>query len=341
MNLKTQKLLLNTIGCIAFLSIPIISSPDFNTDRNLFTISPFLQNFLRQVLLLVLFYANYYYFLPKLYFSNKKWTFIIISILCFGFIFIIPNIVFPFDFISKDLEEIRPKHINKFPEFHFFDSGVFQFITVQLLSYLIKISLRFDELKTEKLNAEVSYLKAQINPHFLFNTLNSLYALTIIKSDEAPSAVLKLSGIMRYVVTESEKEFVSLDKEINYIEDYIELQKLRMDEATLFSFKINGTPIGKKLAPLLLIPFIENAFKYGLNPEEDSEIVITIDIKETFIKLDVKNKIVVKDISEDLKTEKGIENTSKRLEIMYPNKHQLKIVENKGFYHIQLSIDLI
>ncbi|WP_227658788.1 sensor histidine kinase [Flavobacterium haoranii] len=186
----------------------------------------------------------------------------------------------------------------------------------------------------------MSYLKAQINPHFLFNTLNSIYALTIIKSDEAPNAVLKLSSMMRYVVTESSQDFVPLSKEIEYINDYITLQKLRMNNDVNFSFNFVGNETGKVIAPLILIPFIENAFKYGLNPDEESEIKIELVVLDFNLTLVVKNKMVVDEISKDLKTETGIENTKKHLEYLYPKKYLLEITEIENDYIVSLNINL-
>lgn len=237
--------------------------------------------------------------------------------------------------------DFQKDHGPGMPLFHWLEGGIFQFLFVFILSYLLKINQRFDMIRDEKQAAEISYLKAQINPHFLFNTLNSLYALTITKSDEAPNAVLKLSGMMRYVVTESAQDFVPLEKEINYIKDYIDLQKLRMDDSTKFSFSIIGDPMGKVIAPLLLIPFIENAFKYGLNPEEESEISIAIEINENTLILDAKNKMVVDEVPEDFKTEKGIENTTKRLDYIYPDQHKLVFSEQNKTYHIHLKLELI
>lgn len=340
MTKATRNITLHLLGSLAFLSIPIFSSPDFNTGQNLLHIGPFLQNLTRYFLLLIYFYLNYYYLLPKLYFQNKKIIFFTITFIGLLVILKIPDVLFPFDFhLHEPKHEMRREPPNML--FHFFEGGFFQFLFVVIISYLFKINYHFDLIKNEKQVAEISYLKAQINPHFLFNTLNSLYALTIIKSDEAPNAVLKLSGMMRYVVTESSQEYVPLQKEINYINDYIDLQKLRMDESTNFSFVVNGDAIGKAIAPLILIPFIENAFKYGLNPEEDSEININITIKENHLTLNVINKMVVDDIPEELKTEKGIENTTKRLEFIYPNKHTLAIKEIDNYFHIHLEIELI
>lgn len=334
-----RNIILHLLGSLAFLSIPIFSSPDFNKGQNLFRIDPFLHHFCRYVLLLFYFYLNYYIFLPQFYFQKKKIIFALITLIGLIVVVKLPEFFFPMDFGPQPEEGFQHTTPPKIP-LPFFEGGIFQFLFVGIISYLFKINQRFDLIKNEKQVAEISYLKAQINPHFLFNTLNSLYALTIIKSDEAPNAVLKLSGMMRYVVTESAQEFVPLQKEMDYINDYIDLQKLRMDESTNFSFVVNGNSVGKIIAPLILIPFIENAFKYGLNPEEDSEITINIDIQENHLTLKVVNKMVVDDVPEELKTEKGVENTTKRLEFIYPNKHTLEIKEIDNYYHIHLEIEL-
>jgi len=345
MKSETRYLLFHIIGSLAFLSIPIISSPDFNYDlAHQFKIPPFQRSFFSSVFLLLFFYLNYYYLIPKYYLNQKKTLFIVLIAVCLALFLILPNQFFHFEFGAMGK---HPEFEGRAPgpppgHFRFFDfGGIISFAMILSLSFLLKLNNQLSEIKSEKQNAEISYLKAQINPHFLFNTLNSLYALAIIKSDEAPNAILKLSGMMRYVVTESSQDFVPLEKEINYINDYIALQQLRMDDSTDFSFKINGNPLGKAIAPLMLIPFIENAFKYGLNPEEDSEISIVLDIQDDSLLLDVKNKMVVDDLPDDLKTETGIENTTKRLDFIYPNKHQLKITEDQNTYHIHLKLELI
>lgn len=337
---KPSDIILHFIGSLAFLSIPIFSSPDFNSGQNLFLINPFLHHFSRYILLLFYFYLNFYLFLPRLYFQQKKILFAFISLVGLIVVVKLPEFLFPMDFGPIPRGEFHHDGPPKMP-IPFFEGGIFQFLFVGIISYLFKINHRFDLIKNEKQVAEISYLKAQINPHFLFNTLNSLYALTIIKSDGAPAAVLKLSGMMRYVVTESAQEYVALEKEISYVTDYIDLQKLRMDDNTNFSFRVRGEATGKTIAPLILIPFIENAFKYGLNPEEDTDIRITITINDNLLSLIVINKMVVDAIPEELKTEKGIENTTKRLEYIYPNKHTLAIKEIDNYFHINLEIELL
>lgn len=344
MNKKKQNNILHLLGSLAFLSLPIFFSPDLHLGKDLFFVPPFLESFFRQFLLLGYFYLNYYFLLPTLYYNRKKIVFLCLTIVLFAIIIQFPKIIFPFDY--GEFRPHKPPHqgfpIHKKPNFLFpiFNSGIVQFLFVFMFSYILKSNKRIERIIEEKQLAEIAYLKAQINPHFLFNTLNSLYALTLTKSNDAPNAVLKLSELMRYVVTESAQDIVPLEKELKYLQNYIELQQLRIEDTVTFSFTVVGNPLGKNIAPLLLIPFIENAFKYGINPEKESEISISIEITATTLFLNVWNKMVVEEVSEELKTEKGIENTLKRLEYMYPDKHRIDIKKDTEKYHIQLEITL-
>jgi len=190
------------------------------------------------------------------------------------------------------------------------------------------------------LQTEISFLKAQINPHFLFNTLNSIYSLSISKSDAAPDAVVKLSNMMRYSVSEANQNFVSLSKEIEYISNYIELQRLRVTDKIKINYEISGDVEGKQIAPFLLIPFVENAFKHGVNSEEDSDIGIKIDIGSDGLLLKVANKKVTVHIGKDTGIGLGIETTRKRLRLLYPGRHKLDITDNNDSFRILLQIDL-
>ncbi|MCF6131146.1 sensor histidine kinase [Flavobacterium wongokense] len=329
---------------MTFLSLPVFSSPDFGEGWDLIYIAPFQESFLRFVFLLVFFYASYYFFIPKLYFNNKKTLFIISVLGSYGIIIGITRVIFGNSFRGP---MPGPMHKGDFgpPHFEhpiFFDAQILiPFLLVIALAFLIKMNSRLMEIHDEKLNAEVSYLKAQINPHFLFNTLNSLYALTLQKSNEAPNAVLKLSGIMRYVVTESSQDFVALNKEIDYIKDYIELQKLRLDKSVALSFEVHGTTTGRAIAPLILIPFIENAFKYGINPDENSFIKIDITVEDQLLNMNVQNTMVASEIDEEFKTEEGLKNTKKRLDLIYSGKYDLEVREDDKVYDVNLKIDLL
>lgn len=344
MQYSYRQIIIHIIGCILFLSIPIVFSPDLASKAMLFTFPPFQRNFMCYVLLLFFFYLNYFYLIPKFYFTKKRVIFFVIILLCYFFVAYFPSTIIPMDFANMPPRQTMGMQ-GQMPPRSFIrpmeGDSIIQFLLIFALSFLLKINNQLTDIQSEKLKAEVSYLKAQINPHFLFNTLNSLYSLTISKSDDAPDAVLKLSNMMRYVVTESTNDFVSLEKELNYIKDYIDLQRLRIADENYLNISISGSAEGKKIAPLVIIPFIENAFKYGINSEEDWRISIKITIVENVFLMDVENNIVNVNLPENSISEQGIENTERRLEFIYPGSHELKIIETKEIFKVILKINLV
>jgi two-component system, LytTR family, sensor kinase len=189
----------------------------------------------------------------------------------------------------------------------------------------------------EKTKAELSFLKAQVNPHFLFNTLNNIYTLTLAKHDKAPEAVRKLSDIMRYVTDEAGNDFVPLQSEITCASDYIDLQRLRLNEKTQVHFSIIGNVNDKRVAPLIFMTFIENTFKYGISSHESSVIDISIHTNEQEIRFLCSNKIFPKRL-EEAATGMGITNATRRLEHTYPLKHKLEIKQENGFYKVDLKL---
>ena len=217
---------------------------------------------------------------------------------------------------------------------------LFVFLFVLFLALLLKIRERLKQTEKEKLRTELSYLKAQINPHFLFNILNSIYALTIERSDKAPDAVTKLSGMMRYVLDESGKEMVSLDQELDYIRNYIALQEFRFGSTIRLDYHIDDAPASLNIAPLIPIPFIENAFKHGVNPEEDAEIQIRLAIAATDLHLEVYNKKVHVRHTTDDHSGLGIANARQRLSLLYPHRHTLRIEDNKDDFRVFVTLEL-
>ncbi len=351
---KNVQLLIHIIGCFVFLCLPILFSPDVSNPLTLFKIVPFQRDFIGYVILILFFYLNYYVLIPKLYFSKKYFTFWLIIIACYLFVSAVPHILFPRNFSrpphQMGINMQPPPNFQNQPQgppqmmhrsiFGFFNQHFFEFSIVFVLSLMLKISNRLKLAEKEKVNAELSYLKAQINPHFLFNTLNSIYSLAIEKSDYTATAVVKLSGMMRYVITDASHKFVSLQKEINYISDYIELQKIRIDDSIKLSYEVSGDPSEKVVAPLVLISFIENAFKYGVNAEENSEIKIHIDITKAYVHLRVFNKKVKIQQVNTHTSGLGIENTSNRLQLLYPGRHKLVIKDAKEDFSILLSLHI-
>nr|WP_322623091.1 sensor histidine kinase [uncultured Flavobacterium sp.] len=351
---RSQNYFLHIIGSLLFISIPALLSPDLNNVSHLFDVIPFRQSFFRYVLLLIFFYVNYFFIIPRFYFKGRYFLFVVLLIVSCAVISFLPEYIFPWNRggmwgmpMPGGNPGGMPPHgmnMNMRPRrmMPFFISGdTWQFLLVGSLSFLLRVNQRLADMESEKLKTELSYLKAQINPHFLFNTLNSLYALTLEKSDAAPGAILKLSGMMRYVVTESSRERVALDNELDYIRNYISLQQLRMDEATNFRLEISGDTSGKVISPLVLIPFIENAFKYGLNPEKESVIYISITTRADELTLLVKNNKVNDSLQPEEVSGRGVENTRLRLEYLYPDKHSLAITEDKDTFEVKLTIVLV
>jgi hypothetical protein len=192
--------------------------------------------------------------------------------------------------------------------------------------------------EAEKTHAELSFLKAQINPHFLFNTLNNIYALSVTDSQHTSESIMKLSNIMRYVTDEVTEDFVLLQSEIDCINDYIDLQKLRLGKKTKLDFNFYGDMAQKKVPPLVLMTFIENVFKYGVSKHEPSVISINLKVTDDKILFTCENTIFDNRPASSRRGI-GIANTRQRLQHIYPGKHKLNISQEAAMFRVELEID--
>jgi sensor histidine kinase YesM len=217
--------------------------------------------------------------------------------------------------------------------FFLFLSTAFKFMVDWFVNEKIKTTL-----ENEKLNAELAFLKSQINPHFLFNTLNNIYSLAYQQSDKTPAAILKLSEIMRYMLYESNEDMVDLSKEIRYLENYIELQRLRFKNQAYVSLYINGEAQNQKIMPLVLISFVENAFKHGVATDENHPIEISISIQPDTLKFKVSNK--VNKLNKDEAGGIGLINVKTRLDLFYKDHYNLEIDSRPDFYTSELLLEL-
>lgn|SRR5690554_48641 len=317
---------------VIFIAVPILSSVDIYSGRSPLQSEDFLQKFFGTILVMVFFYFNYYYLIPKLHNKETFWLYLFVVMVC-GFVIVrVPHLIFPEASYSVENPTFWHRLVS--------DKTFYEFLISVLIAILLQLNKQMSIIGQEKLKSEVAYLKAQINPHFMFNTLNSLYALTLEKSDEAPEAILKLSDIMRYVVIESGNEKVELRKEINYIKSYIELQKLRLDTNTDFQLHISGQINSQKITPLIFIPFIENAFKYGLRTNQKNFIHIQINIFPQSVEMSIENSKSSGYPKNHKKSHTGIQNTKKRLMYIYPNQHKLKINDGDNSFHVYLKINI-
>lgn len=214
-------------------------------------------------------------------------------------------------------------------------------MVIKLLQYWYKNEQSRKQLAEQKLAAELQLLKSQIHPHFLFNTLNNLYALTLENAKTAPQVVLKLSALINYMLYECNAPFVPLEKELKYIENYISLERLRYGSRLDLSVEIAGDTHQKLIAPLLLIPFIENSFKHGASQEAKSPWVhLNIWVNQHQLQLQLENSLPPKTTA-PLEYTKGIglKNVKRRLELLYQGKYELTIRE-EGSYLVNLKLAL-
>jgi len=197
-------------------------------------------------------------------------------------------------------------------------------------------------MEREKLRAELSALKQQINPHFLFNSLNSLYGMAFENDDEETAeGIAKLSTMMRYLLYETNAEEVSLKKEMDYLGNYIDLQKMRVSEEVDIQFKVQGNPSGHVIPPMLFQPFIENAFKYGISQLRPSQIKIDLIVEPNKLVFQTKNTKHPVIQSQNKHKGIGIKNVKKRLDLLLKSRHQLEVIDGDNFFSVVLEIAMV
>jgi two-component system LytT family sensor kinase len=290
---------------------------------------------------LVTFYIHYWVVLP--YFFNPKKIEIIFILMLISFLF--------FGLLRYSIEEIIYPRLLNFSNYkkdtsityYLFDNlyyGANSILTsslIWILNYSLKTTNEANTLRLEKTNAEISFLKSQINPHFIFNTLNNIYSLVYSKSNQSLVAIESLSKLLRYINHTSSQMNIEILKEWEYIENYIELESIRLNEPLNIVIHKNVSQ-DIFIQPMLLIPFIENAFKHGELSDKEIPFSIFLEADSNNIKFSVSNKIskYLKDDSTGI----GIENIKKRLQITYPNKYKLKIAPTENVFSIELELEL-
>jgi len=307
----------------------------------LFTLSNELIN---TALYALIVYFNLFYLIPN-YLSKKHFlTYLILLILASFILTPLKVLIFYIKFQGK-AEAQTQLLLN---QFWYFASS----LTVSGISTLVKITTDWytqlkekQELETQTMQSELKFLKSQINPHFLFNTLNSLYALTLKKSDQAPEIVLKLSEMMRYMLYECNEKKVLLSKEISYLQNYIDLERIRQGRNAEIQLHVEGDPGDFSIAPLLFIPFLENSFKHGLGTavRQDGFVQMEMKIQDNLLTFQIENSK-----SQRLPTSNpgrpsggiGLVNVQRRLNLLYPQRFDLKLEDSPHIYKVTLSIEL-
>lgn len=305
--------------------------------------------FLLSILLTDLPVFYYYYFnaIPKLLVGRKTWKFIVITLLVllaypiarYGldtfFVIYYPDVVAPLSNIAVDdfkavfgiralaaLFIIAMAGIGKFT-FDWFENQRIR-----------------RELENQNLTSELAFLKSQINPHFLFNTLNNIHTLAYKKSDGAPEAIMKLSDLMRYMIYESDVAFVPLSHEVKHLKSFVALQELRFKSESIVSFNFEGDFEQQQIAPLMLLPFVENAFKHGDCLNEVGAIKVKLVVNQG-ITYEVENRkhIMNHDKVKDQTGGIGLGNVRRRLELIYPKRHTFEVNESSSHFRVKLTLE--
>jgi len=290
------------------------------------------------------FYINYTLLIPQL--LKKYWVYIIALIALITLMAAVKTV------IAVLYSDSVLKHVDaktgavEYTELVYFVWGsVFTSGFFIISGCLIKFALDWfsniriqRSLETEKKDMELQFLKSQLNPHFLFNSLNNIYSLAYQKSDKTADAILKLSEIMRYMIYESNDSWVALSKEIEYVQSYIELQKLRFKDGAAVTMTLNGEIDDQQILPLVLISFVENAFKHGVANDPADPIRINIIANQKILHFSITNK--KSNANKDEIGGVGLNNVERRLQLLYPDRYKLNIVNSATHYTSELMLDL-
>lgn len=324
---------------------------------------------LRSFINIILFYFNFYYLVPKFVLKKKIRAYIALSLLLISITAFFASELVSHDFPDlppgKDFpSEIRPPYDNqdKPPMNDRFrpkpNDLVLSPRNIPFISLVILLSFNFvvgamlriymewnknevlrKKVENEKVTSELQFLKTQLNPHFLFNSLNAIYSLSVKKSTDTSQAIINLSELMRYMLYEANQDLVQLEKEMNYIQNYVQLQRLRLSNSENVFFNISGNEKDKKVPPLLFISFIENAFKYGTDYKGKTSVKIMITLTEGQLNLTIKN--IIGSYKKDRDSSGiGLQNVKNRLNLLYPNSHTLYITDTKKEYIVDLTLNL-
>ena len=341
---------LKIVGHITFwvLSIAFISLIFYFYDENLNT-NLVLKAFITNVGFAIAVYFNLYFLVPK-FLKHKKYIFYIFWLLV---LLTITSLLVQFLFIY-------PLHslFGESNQFNSFNSNLHSAYFFSILVYVIltsflkfikewlaiqDLNLKLAKSEQQKLEAELKTLKGQLNPHFLFNSLNNIYSLSIINSDKVPELILKLSDLMRHIIYETKENYISLEKEIDFVDNFVALQKIRTSDKPKISYLLNGDIPSGKVAPLLFEPFIDNAFKHGLPKHDNSDfITIKFDFNEPeYFIFQLKNNFEQSDSWNSKNSGIGIENVKQRLKYLYnSNEYELTINKKNKIFSVLLKLKL-
>lgn len=293
---------------------------------------------------IVFYYLNTLVLIPHLLSRRRRMLYVLSILLSMVIIVSLPSIVIRFHDPGKYIE-------NPYDTYRVLIRVLFTTLLFAII-FIISSGMRIvyewyhaeeqaKDIQLAQTVTELSLLKAQLNPHFLFNTLNNIYSLSLRKSDDAPVAVMMLADLMRYVLSDAQSEHVPLERDLQSLTEYIELQRLRLTSQVTIRYSHTGQPCDVEIAPLILMPFVENAFKYGISTHEQSTIEIAVHVEGSLLTAHVSNRLMPQSHLMQRGTGTGLNNVRRRLALLYPDKHKLDIEPDAdGSYKVFLQINL-
>lgn len=342
---KTPRIILHLIFWIVFISFFSIVFGSFNENYG----EQFLIQLTDAIVQIPAVYVALYLLMPKLLFRKRYGSFFLSLI---GLVFLFSILSWAnYIYLQKPLFWPHDRGLAYFWNWAkiFKSTGeiypvVVVAIVLKWFKYWYRDQQRTQQLEQEKLQAELKFLKAQVHPHFLFNTLNNLYALTLKQSQDAPEVVLKLSDLLDYMLYECNADWVPLRKEIKLVEDYIALERIRYGKRLEISFDIRGEVENQMIAPMMILPFVENSFKHGVSEElHQSWVSMDLTVKRESLTLKVENSKSKNGEHEDrfdYKQGIGLKNVQRRLDLLYEGEYDLNVLDTEESYLVVLKLNL-
>ncbi|MDC6361844.1 MULTISPECIES: sensor histidine kinase [Flavobacteriaceae] len=280
-----------------------------------------------------------YFLMPKYLYKKKYWQFFI----AFGLV--VTVVILLEELVLEPLMFPNTKRGTSFPGVYLSLLGVLPVMTIlsgcKFGWDALQKQAEIDELQSTIQESELQFLRSQINPHFLFNNLNNLYSYALQNSPKTPEIILEMSGVLRYMLYESKEQFVPLKKELEQLDNFIKLYKLQIESRGHVNFKTSNINGGHRIAPLILIVFVENAFKHSQSGQSsDIEIDISIKMEGSVLEFRCKNNFEVVPSLDTVAKGIGLQNVQKRLQLLYPNKHRLEIKDENKSYNVYLRLEL-
>lgn len=320
---------------VGLFSLPFLLHPD-KTDASK-TAKEILQYSISNLVWISFFYCNALWLIPGFLNKNLYGKYILALVVAYMAILFIEGSIFLF-FVNDRTLQLRTHLI--------FTLILFLFFAASSLAYrLITDKIESDNLakdrENENLKTELSFLRSQASPHFMFNVLNNMVALARKKSDLLEPSLIKLSSLIRYTVYETDEETVQLDKEIEYLESYIDLQKQRFGTNVIFDITLREPQQHYAIEPMLLVPFVENAIKHGTGFIEDAHIIVDLKVEDNVLLFYVRNRY--NETTEEIKDKTsgiGLVNVKRRLDLLYNKNHSLQIDKQDGWFSVLLKLNL-